>query len=60
MVKTSSADLFSPRFAPYLDVGPYVDEFLVDPKVAVKKLTARIHEVMLSLTLNAPDWSVTP
>jgi hypothetical protein len=33
-----------------------VEEFLVDPKVAVKKVTQRIHEEMLSLTVNAPDW----
>ncbi|GAA5923090.1 hypothetical protein JCM3775_007434 [Rhodotorula graminis] len=44
------------EFGPTLSVTPYVDEFLVSPKAAVKKLTARIHLELTRVTVNAPDW----
>lgn len=44
--------------APVISVLPYVDEFMSDPKVAVKKLTAEIQRAMEKTTINAPDWCV--
>ncbi|GAA5846307.1 hypothetical protein JCM11251_008027 [Rhodosporidiobolus azoricus] len=44
------------QFGANISVEPYVEEFLRDPKPAVKKLTQRIREEMISLTVNAPDW----
>jgi hypothetical protein len=35
-----------------------MDEFFVDPKSAVKKLTAKITEELIKVTVNAPDWLV--
>jgi hypothetical protein len=35
-----------------------MDEFFVDPKAAVKKLTAKISEELVKVTVNAPDWRV--
>lgn len=35
-----------------------MEEFFVDPKSAVKKLTAKITEELIKVTVNAPDWSV--
>ena len=37
-------------------VEPYVEEFLVDPKAAVKKLTKAILDELTKVTVNAPDW----
>jgi hypothetical protein len=34
----------------------YLVEFLVSPKTAVKKLTQRIREELVKVTVNAPDW----
>jgi hypothetical protein len=36
-----------------------MEEFFVDPKAAVKKLTAKITEELIKVTVNAPDWSVS-
>ncbi|GAA6021477.1 hypothetical protein JCM10207_005771, partial [Rhodosporidiobolus poonsookiae] len=44
------------EFGPNISVEPYVDEFLVSPKTAVKKLTQRIFDEMSRVTVNAPDW----
>ncbi|BGP27530.1 hypothetical protein JCM10295v2_006502 [Rhodotorula toruloides] len=44
------------EFGPNIPVEPYVEEFLVSPKTAVKKLTARIHEELVKVTVNASDW----
>ncbi|BGP20021.1 hypothetical protein JCM10213v2_008156 [Rhodosporidiobolus nylandii] len=44
------------EFGSNISVEPYVEEFLVSPKTAVKKLTARITEEMRRVTVNAPDW----
>jgi glycerol-3-phosphate O-acyltransferase/dihydroxyacetone phosphate acyltransferase len=46
------------EFGPNISVEPYVEEFLVSPKAAVKKLTAKIAEEMKKVTVNAPDWFV--
>lgn len=44
------------RFGPNISVEPYIDEFLVSPKTAVKKLTQRIREELIKVTVNAPNW----
>ncbi|KAJ8292052.1 Glycerol-3-phosphate O-acyltransferase 2 [Rhodotorula toruloides] len=44
------------EFGPNIPVEPYVEEFLVSPKTAVKKLTAKIHEELVKVIVNAPDW----
>ncbi|KWU44372.1 hypothetical protein RHOSPDRAFT_18102 [Rhodotorula sp. JG-1b] len=44
------------QFGPNISVEPYIDEFLVSPKTAVKKLTQRIREELIKVTVNAPDW----
>ncbi|KAG0666321.1 hypothetical protein C6P46_004888 [Rhodotorula mucilaginosa] len=44
------------QFGPNISVEPYIDEFLVSPKTAVKKLTQRIREELVKVTVNAPDW----
>ncbi|GAA5877846.1 hypothetical protein JCM3774_000194 [Rhodotorula dairenensis] len=44
------------QFGPNISVEPYVEEFLVSPKTAVKKLTQRIREELIKVTVNAPDW----
>lgn len=44
------------QFGPNISVVPYIDEFLVSPKTAVKKLTQRIREELIKVTVNAPDW----
>ncbi|GAA5979363.1 hypothetical protein JCM11641_005013 [Rhodosporidiobolus odoratus] len=54
--KTKYRSCATMEFGRNISVEPYVDEFLVSPKVAVKKLTARIHEELARVTVNAPDW----
>ncbi|BGP43401.1 hypothetical protein JCM10449v2_007436 [Rhodotorula kratochvilovae] len=44
------------EFGPNIDIEPFVDEFLVAPKSAVKKLTARIAAELTKVTVNAPNW----
>lgn len=44
------------RFGKSISTAPYIDEFLVDPKAAVKKLTAIILESLMKVTVNANDW----
>ncbi|GAA6063596.1 hypothetical protein JCM10212_000990 [Sporobolomyces blumeae] len=44
------------EFGHNISVQPYVEEFLTNPKPAVKKLTARIREELVKVTVNAPDW----
>ncbi|EGU11469.1 Glycerol-3-phosphate-acyltransferase [Rhodotorula toruloides ATCC 204091] len=44
------------EFGPNIPVEPYIEEFLVSPKTAVKKLTAKIHEELVKVIVNAPDW----
>ncbi|GAA5869201.1 hypothetical protein JCM1840_004322 [Sporobolomyces johnsonii] len=44
------------EFGATISVEPYVDEFLVEPRSAVKKLTQRIHDELVKVTVNAPDW----
>ncbi|KAI5480683.1 glycerol-3-phosphate-acyltransferase [Pseudohyphozyma bogoriensis] len=44
------------KFGKSIKVGSYVAEFEKDPKAAVKKLSKDIKDVMLSVTVNAPDW----
>ncbi|ORY54383.1 hypothetical protein BCR35DRAFT_310386 [Leucosporidium creatinivorum] len=44
------------QFGPSISVTPYVDEFYIDPKSAVKKLTKAITEALIKLTINAGDW----
>lgn len=44
------------RFGKKISIEPYIEEFLVDPKAAVKKLTAKISEELIKVTVNAPDW----
>jgi hypothetical protein len=48
------------RFGPSIRVEPYVEEFFVDPKSAVKKLTREIELAMTKVIINAPDWYVPP
>lgn len=43
-------------FGPSIRVEPYVEEFFVDPKSAVKKLTREIELAMTKVIINAPDW----
>ncbi|GAA5985969.1 hypothetical protein JCM5350_007825 [Sporobolomyces pararoseus] len=44
------------EFGTKISIEPYMEEFLVDPKAAVKKLTAKISEELIKVTVNAPDW----
>ncbi|GJN93991.1 hypothetical protein Rhopal_007054-T1 [Rhodotorula paludigena] len=44
------------EFGLNISVEPYVDEFLVSPKSAVKKLTQKVHDELTKVTVNAPDW----
>ncbi|GAA5911387.1 uncharacterized protein JCM6883_000080 [Sporobolomyces salmoneus] len=44
------------EFGSKISVEPYMEEFFVDPKSAVKKLTAKITEELIKVTVNAPDW----
>ncbi|CEQ41734.1 SPOSA6832_03485, partial [Sporobolomyces salmonicolor] len=44
------------EFGTTISVEPYVDEFLIEPRSAVKKLTQRIHDELVKVTVNAPDW----
>ncbi|KAL1916492.1 uncharacterized protein VTP21DRAFT_5683 [Calcarisporiella thermophila] len=37
-------------------IEPYVEDFLRDPKPAVKRLTKEIQEAIERITVNAPDW----
>ncbi|GAA6039346.1 hypothetical protein JCM8097_002809 [Rhodosporidiobolus ruineniae] len=54
--KTKYRSCATMEFGPNISVEPYIDEFLVSPKAAVKKLTAKIAEEMTKVTVNAPDW----
>lgn len=45
------------QFGKSIPVAPYVDEFLEDPKAAVKKLTQVILDGLMDVTVNAADWS---
>ncbi|GAA6018836.1 hypothetical protein JCM11491_006880 [Sporobolomyces phaffii] len=44
------------EFGRKISVEPYMEEFFIDPKAAVKKLTAKISEELIKVTVNAPDW----
>ena len=55
-VRCRALNSLTPRFAPSISTSDYVEEFYVDPKSAVKKLTKAVHEAMLTVTVNAPDW----
>ncbi|SCZ94813.1 BZ3500_MvSof-1268-A1-R1_Chr12-1g03675 [Microbotryum saponariae] len=44
------------EFGPSFNVGPFLDEFEVDPKAAAKRMTKHIAEALTKLTVNAPDW----
>ncbi|SCV72966.1 BQ2448_6891 [Microbotryum intermedium] len=44
------------EFGPSFNVGPFIDEFEIDPKAAAKKMTKHIAEALTKLTVNAPDW----
>lgn len=44
------------EFGQKISIEPYIQEFLHDPKSAVKKLTAKITEELVKVTVNAPDW----
>ncbi|KAM0786004.1 hypothetical protein ACM66B_006822 [Microbotryomycetes sp. NB124-2] len=44
------------QFGPPIHVAPYLDEFEIDPKAAVKRLIRDIAAELTKLTINAPDW----
>lgn len=44
------------RFGPSISVTPFVEEFLTDPRSAVKALTKAIQEALTKVTVNSPDW----
>ncbi|GAA97148.1 uncharacterized protein L969DRAFT_43947 [Mixia osmundae IAM 14324] len=46
------------QFGETIDVEPYIDDFLKDPKPTVKRLTDRLQGSLRSLTVNAPDWDI--
>ncbi|KAM0753442.1 hypothetical protein T439DRAFT_322346 [Meredithblackwellia eburnea MCA 4105] len=50
------------QFGASISITPFIEEFMNppdgDPKTAVKKLTKAIHEALLKVTVNAPDWTV--
>lgn len=46
------------RFGKPITVAPYIDEFMTDPKSAVKALTKEILLRLTKVTVNALDWSV--
>jgi hypothetical protein len=57
---TTSCGSRASGFPPNISVEPYIDEFLVSPKTAVKKLTQRIREELVKVTvLQKPETPVT-
>lgn len=46
----------SPRFGRSISTTLYVEEFLQDPKAAVKKLTADVQQALMKVTINAADF----
>jgi len=56
--KTADLGNIYSSFNKPIDTTAYAEEFMNEPKTAVKKLTAKIKQQMHDLTINAPDWYV--
>ncbi|KAI8991062.1 hypothetical protein BDF20DRAFT_842435 [Mycotypha africana] len=46
------------RFGQTIHVNDYLSDYEKDPKTTAKRVTRRIEDSLISLTINAPDWTI--